>query len=169
MTTNKAAIPGVTINLKSVATGETRSTTSGDDGEYAISSIPPGFVRTLGLDERIRTRSPKHSSSSLTKRDATTQRCGLMRHARMKSKPHSKHTLKKDSASLVRSSTTVRSRACHSMVVTFTNSACSCRALCRLRRAQPDRFAATSRSVSTALVKTPTTSCSTVFTTSIRN
>ena len=39
---NKAVVPGATINLKSVATGETRSITSGDDGEYAISSIPPG-------------------------------------------------------------------------------------------------------------------------------
>jgi len=39
---NQASVPGATVNLKSIATGEVRTTTSGDAGEYAISSIPPG-------------------------------------------------------------------------------------------------------------------------------
>jgi len=39
---NQAAVPGATINLKSIETGEVRNTTSGDSGEYAISSIPAG-------------------------------------------------------------------------------------------------------------------------------
>jgi hypothetical protein len=39
---NQAAGPGATINLKSIETGEVRTTTSGDSGEYAISSILPG-------------------------------------------------------------------------------------------------------------------------------
>lgn len=40
--TNKAAIPGVTIKLTNLATSETRSTATGEDGEYAISSLAPG-------------------------------------------------------------------------------------------------------------------------------
>lgn len=40
--TNSAAIPGATIRLRNTATGETRETTSGATGEYAISSIPAG-------------------------------------------------------------------------------------------------------------------------------
>ena len=40
--TNSAAIPGATIRLRNTATRETRETTSGATGEYAISSIPPG-------------------------------------------------------------------------------------------------------------------------------
>lgn len=39
---NGAAIPGVTIKLTNIATGETRSTTSDQDGEYGISSLAPG-------------------------------------------------------------------------------------------------------------------------------
>lgn len=40
---NQAAIPNATITVTSAATGEQRATTSGDDGEYAISSLPPGI------------------------------------------------------------------------------------------------------------------------------
>ena len=40
-----AAVPGADIKLMSVATGEMRTTTSGDAGEYAISSIPPGLYQ----------------------------------------------------------------------------------------------------------------------------
>ena len=39
---NKATIPGATIKLTSLATGETRSTSTGENGEYAISSLAPG-------------------------------------------------------------------------------------------------------------------------------
>jgi hypothetical protein len=39
---NKAAIPGATVKLTSLATGEMRSTTSGENGEYGISSLAPG-------------------------------------------------------------------------------------------------------------------------------
>ena len=39
---NEAGIPGATISLTSVATGETRTTTSNEVGTYAISSIAPG-------------------------------------------------------------------------------------------------------------------------------
>ena len=39
---NKAVIPGATVKLTSLATGESRSTTSGENGEYAISSLAPG-------------------------------------------------------------------------------------------------------------------------------
>ena len=38
-----AAIPAVDIKLTSVGTGETRTTTSGDAGEYGISAIAPGL------------------------------------------------------------------------------------------------------------------------------
>ena len=38
----QAAIPGASIKLTSVATGETRSTTTSEQGQYAISSIPAG-------------------------------------------------------------------------------------------------------------------------------
>jgi hypothetical protein len=37
-----AAIQGATIRLRNIATGETRETTSGAAGEYAISSLQPG-------------------------------------------------------------------------------------------------------------------------------
>jgi hypothetical protein len=40
---NGAAIPDVTIKLTSVATGETKETTSGAEGGYALSSLPPGL------------------------------------------------------------------------------------------------------------------------------
>jgi carboxypeptidase family protein/TonB-dependent receptor-like protein len=39
---NKAAIAGATVKLTNVATGETRSTATGENGEYAISSLAPG-------------------------------------------------------------------------------------------------------------------------------
>jgi protocatechuate 3,4-dioxygenase beta subunit len=42
---NGAAVPGVTVNLTSVATGETRTVTSGNAGEYAVSSVPPGLYQ----------------------------------------------------------------------------------------------------------------------------
>lgn len=39
---NHAVIPAARISLTSVATGERRTAASGSDGEYAISSVPPG-------------------------------------------------------------------------------------------------------------------------------
>ena len=39
---NGAAIAGATISLRNLDTDETRTTTTGKDGEYAISSLPPG-------------------------------------------------------------------------------------------------------------------------------
>jgi carboxypeptidase family protein/TonB-dependent receptor-like protein len=39
---NKAAIAGATVKLTNIATGETRSTATGENGEYAISSLAPG-------------------------------------------------------------------------------------------------------------------------------
>ncbi len=40
---NGAAVPGVTVTLTSVGTGESRTTTSGDGGEYGLSSLLPGL------------------------------------------------------------------------------------------------------------------------------
>jgi len=42
---NHAVIPGAKISVTSVATGDTRTTTSDDKGEYAISSLPAGVYR----------------------------------------------------------------------------------------------------------------------------
>ncbi len=42
---NQAAIQGATITLTSIETGESRTTTSGSVGEYAISSLPAGHYR----------------------------------------------------------------------------------------------------------------------------
>ena len=39
---NEATIPGATIKLTNLATGETRSTSTGENGEYAILSLAPG-------------------------------------------------------------------------------------------------------------------------------
>src|SRR5215207_1507322 len=39
---NQAAIPGVTISLTNVGTGETRETESGEVGEYAFTLLSPG-------------------------------------------------------------------------------------------------------------------------------
>lgn len=57
---NGAAVPGVTVTLTSVATGESRNTMSGDKGEYGLSSLPPGLyqltVQKTGFrqyDERL--------------------------------------------------------------------------------------------------------------------
>ncbi len=44
---NRAAIPSATITLTNLATGETRSTTTSEDGEYAISSLAPGSYELL--------------------------------------------------------------------------------------------------------------------------
>ncbi len=40
---NGAAIPSAAIKLTSLATGEVRDTTSGSEGSYAFSSLPPGL------------------------------------------------------------------------------------------------------------------------------
>ena len=40
---NQDAIPGAAIKLTNLATGETRNTSSGQSGEYAISSLAPGI------------------------------------------------------------------------------------------------------------------------------
>ncbi len=42
---NGAVIPGAQVKLTSEETGETRSTTSGEEGEYGVSSLPPGAYR----------------------------------------------------------------------------------------------------------------------------
>ncbi len=39
---NGAAVPGVTVTLTSIATGESRTTVSGAQGEYALASLPLG-------------------------------------------------------------------------------------------------------------------------------
>ena len=39
---NKAVIAGATVTLRNIGTRESRSMTTGDDGVYAISSLPPG-------------------------------------------------------------------------------------------------------------------------------
>jgi hypothetical protein len=38
-------IPGATVTLTNTGTGETRTTTTGDQGEYAVSSLPPGVYK----------------------------------------------------------------------------------------------------------------------------
>jgi len=42
---SKAAIPGAAVSLTNTATGESRTTTSGDKGEYALPSLPPGLYQ----------------------------------------------------------------------------------------------------------------------------
>ncbi|HKV37554.1 MAG TPA: TonB-dependent receptor [Pyrinomonadaceae bacterium] len=42
---NQAVIPGTTITLTNVATGEQRTTTSGADGSYTIASLPAGVYQ----------------------------------------------------------------------------------------------------------------------------
>ncbi|MGH9943545.1 MAG: carboxypeptidase regulatory-like domain-containing protein [Pyrinomonadaceae bacterium] len=42
---NKAVIPGATVKLVNTETNELRETTSGAEGEYTISSLPPGAYR----------------------------------------------------------------------------------------------------------------------------
>jgi hypothetical protein len=42
---NQAVIPGATITLTNVATGESRTTTSNNEGEYTIASLPAGFYQ----------------------------------------------------------------------------------------------------------------------------
>jgi Carboxypeptidase regulatory-like domain/TonB dependent receptor len=42
---NRAAIPNATVSLTRIATGEVRSTTSDGNGEYGISSLPPGVYQ----------------------------------------------------------------------------------------------------------------------------
>jgi hypothetical protein len=42
---NKAVIPGATLRLINTETNETRSTTSGAEGEYGLSALPPGSYR----------------------------------------------------------------------------------------------------------------------------
>lgn len=42
---NGAAVPGVTVTLTSLTTGESRSITTGDEGEYGLSSLPPGLYQ----------------------------------------------------------------------------------------------------------------------------
>ncbi|HVF88225.1 MAG TPA: TonB-dependent receptor, partial [Pyrinomonadaceae bacterium] len=42
---NKAVVPGATIRIINNETGETRAVASGAEGDYAISSLPPGSYR----------------------------------------------------------------------------------------------------------------------------
>ena len=39
----KFVITGATVTLTNTATGESRTVTTGDEGEYAISSLPPAL------------------------------------------------------------------------------------------------------------------------------
>jgi hypothetical protein len=39
---NGSAMPGATVTLTNIATGETRTLTTGEQGEYTFSSLPPG-------------------------------------------------------------------------------------------------------------------------------
>ncbi len=39
---NEAAIPGAKVTLRNINTGESRSVTSGEEGEYGFASLPPG-------------------------------------------------------------------------------------------------------------------------------
>ena len=96
---NKALIPSATIKLTSVATGETRTTTSGDEGDYAISSLPAGVYQLeisaqgfATLTKRLELRVNEE------RRNDTTLRVDV-------SRPHEvgvpfEDALKKDSASL---------------------------------------------------------------------
>ena len=53
---NRAGIPGATVTLTNEGTGESRTITTGDVGEYAISSLAPGFywieVQGAGFEKR---------------------------------------------------------------------------------------------------------------------
>ena len=96
---NKAIIPGATINLKSVATGETRSTTSGDDGEYAISSIPPGsYELSVSMNGFATFTKPLELRVNEERRNDTTLRVNASRPYEVEA-PF-EDSLKKDSASL---------------------------------------------------------------------
>jgi hypothetical protein len=96
---NKAVIPGATINLKSVATGETRSTTSGDDGEYAISSIPPGsYELSVSMNGFATFTKTLELRVNEERRNDTTLRVNASRPYEVEA-PF-EDTLKKDSASL---------------------------------------------------------------------
>lgn len=39
---NRAVVPGATVTARNIATGITRTTTSGDDGSYVLIALPPG-------------------------------------------------------------------------------------------------------------------------------
>jgi len=56
---NEAAILGATIKLKSLATGETRTTITGESGEYAISSLAPGLYQLEVEKTNFRTSSQR--------------------------------------------------------------------------------------------------------------
>lgn len=96
--TNQAVIPGATINLKSLETGETRTTTSGEDGEYAIASVPAGAYQV----EVSQTNFSKNSQKvellvNETKRFNVTLAVGVVPHEMVYSAIEG---LKKDTASL---------------------------------------------------------------------
>ena len=56
---NGAAIPGLTVRLRNTATEETRETTTGQAGDYAISSVAPGTyelsIEGRGFAKRVQT------------------------------------------------------------------------------------------------------------------
>ncbi|MDQ3802934.1 MAG: carboxypeptidase regulatory-like domain-containing protein [Acidobacteriota bacterium] len=44
---NEAVVPGATVTLRNSETGETRAVTSGGEGEYVVSSLPPGVYHMV--------------------------------------------------------------------------------------------------------------------------
>jgi hypothetical protein len=44
---NKAALPGATVTITNTTTGEVRTASTGEQGEYAISALPPGLYEIL--------------------------------------------------------------------------------------------------------------------------
>ena len=39
---NGGALPGATVTITNTTTGESRTATTGEQGEYAMSALPPG-------------------------------------------------------------------------------------------------------------------------------
>ncbi len=97
--TNQAVIPGATISLTSLETGETRTTTSDEDGEYAIASVPAGTYQI----EVAKANFSKHSHTvellvNETKRQNVTLGVGVAPPQLVEST--FQDALKKDTASL---------------------------------------------------------------------
>jgi len=152
---NGQALPGATVTITNTTTGESRTATTGDQGEYAISALPPGLYEILIEKqpfEKYANKVELHVNEVV--RTDVTLMVGSVGTFVIET---FEGNLKQDSASL---GTVVDNRQITGLPLDGRNF---------YELSLLVQYAAISLLASTARVKTQTTSCSTASTTSIRN
>ena len=164
-----AVVVGAAVTAVNEATNETRTTTSGDAGAFALAELAPGAWRVEigapGHKTHVAARRARRESRA-ARRCATGGRCA---HRSRRSDRRRTRICGAIRLPWAPSSRTARSWTCRSTAETFSSSRCSRPAPPLPRRDPRAPSAAISRSASTAAGRTSTASCSTAPTTSIQS